>query len=114
MRHPKMNKLLYGGAAIAIRSSKFRCSLYIVSILSLLSVMGIVVQDAHAGRTGNFEFWILNSELPAGHREFKIQNSKFKIQQVPQDAGYMTLEGSLDTFGSLPTNPSSGDTVNTG
>ena len=45
-----MKKLLYSGAAIAIRSSKVRCPLYLVSILSLLSAMGLVAQDAHAGR----------------------------------------------------------------
>src|SRR5438552_615689 len=33
---------------------------------------------------------------------------------APQDDGYMTLDGSLDTFGSLPANPNSGDTLNTG
>src|SRR5438132_1085225 len=98
----------------------------LLPVVALLFALGIAAPGALAGRLSDTT--ASSAKAPPGSSSGvsgvqgggarsggapSVPDSK-SGKLVPQGDAFMTIDPSVDTFGSLGTNPSSGDTVNTG
>src|SRR2546423_11292727 len=81
-----------------------------VPVLLLLLAIGISINIGSSGTALAGRLTDLSAPAAGSHTQDNVGSAP----SSPQDHAYMTVDPSLDTFGSLPTNPNSGDTVNTG